>query len=248
MISGIQISSLALLMKNREGFEACVKTLTDAGVKYTQLQWIDPSVKPEEIGEILARYGMKSLGTQEKYDALVGRMEEFIKINRCAHSKDVCFSTIPERFFEEKTLTDFIEEMKGHIRLLKAHGMNASFHPTKKDFRLVNGNVACEFVFDAIEELKIVPDTNQLLRGGADAEAFLLKYKGRMDMIHFKDMVSLQDGAKLVPAGQGMTDFQKIVKLCKEVEIKYVLAEQETWEGDPFERMLEGINYINSIL
>lgn len=247
MITGIQISSLAPLMKDAEGFETCVKNLTHIGFRHTQLQWIDPSVKADEIGFILRKYGMKSLGTQEKYDQLIARFDDFIKINHNAGSKEVCFSTIPDRYFEEKTLYDFIDEMKENMKILEKENLYASFHPTFKDFRIHSGKYACDILFESIPELMIVPDTNQLIRAGVDVKIWLKKHKDRIRMIHFKDMIYQGGIMKLVPAGKGITDFKSIIPILKDIGNEYILAEQETWEGDPFERIKESFDFIETI-
>ncbi len=49
-------------------------------------------------------------------------------------------------------------------------------------------------------------------------------------MVHFKDS---RDG-RLVPAGQGQTNWDGVVAACLETGVGYGFVEQETWEGDPY--------------
>ena len=46
---GIQISSLKPLLTTGARVHAAARRLNEIGFRYSQLQWIDPSVTPEEI-------------------------------------------------------------------------------------------------------------------------------------------------------------------------------------------------------
>lgn len=245
---GIQISSLAKLLTNAENVKSCVRKLKEMGYNYTQLQWISPTVTAKEIGRILSDADMVSLGTQEKYDACAERLNDFIDINREAGSNDICFSTIPERYFENGTIRDFADEMNRHMERLDREGMQASFHPTKGDFRILNGKYACDLLFEMIPSLKIVADINQLMRAGVDAGKWILKHKGRIETVHFKDSVSFEDGSALTPVGKGKTDFVSLIPYLEKAGVEYALAEQEKWEGDPFDAMRESFDYMKGIL
>ena len=66
-------------------------------------------------------------------------------------------------------------------------------------------------------------------------------YAGRICMAHFKDG---KDG-RLVPAGQGDTDWRGVAAACLEADVSYAFVEQETWDRDPFVCLGEALNWLN---
>lgn len=245
---GIQLSSLAPLLNTAGNVDECIRRLCGTGYRYTQLQWISPEVSAHEIGCSLRRWGMQSVGTQEKFDACADRLDDFMNMNLEAGSDDVCFSTIPERYFEINSFPAFLQEAERLLNLLARRRMKMSFHPTKGDFRRTEKGRACDRLFEAFPEIRVVPDINQLMRAGADPQEFIGKYAGRIDTVHFKDAEGFYDGAPLTPVGKGITDFESLLPCMQSSGVRYVLAEQETWKGDPFERMAESYRYLKEII
>lgn len=248
MKTGIQISSLKPLLTDYNSVRKVMKKLYDMGFRHTQIQWIDPVVTPEEIGEALFDSGLISLGTQEKYDECIRRLDEFVLINRACKSDEVCISGIPDRFSGEEGMKSYIREMREHIRRLKDEGMKASFHAVYSDFRLIGGKRACEILLEEVDELLFVPDTNPIVKVMENPGEWIKQYAGRMRMIHMKDMVSKEPGSKLAPAGKGVIDFKSIVPACEAAGIEHALVEQESWDGDPFDAMKESYDYLESIV
>lgn len=244
---GIQLSSLKPYLITPEQVFLCARRLNEMGYRYTQVQWASYDLTPAEIAENVLKGGLIVTGIQEKYDLLKERFKYFCEINRLSGGKDLCFSTIPERFMSNSGIKSFSEEMKEHIKNASARELSVSFHPTKGDFRIIGGKCACEILFDSVKDLDIVPDSNQLLRANRDPAEFISKYRGRIKTAHFKDMVSLDEGAPLTPVGQGITDFQRIYACLNECGCKYVLAEQETWSKDAFTCMEESLAFINTL-
>ena len=244
---GIQLSSLKPLLDTYDHVSDCCRKLYDMGYRYTQIQWVSGNLEAEKISEIVKDSGLISIGIQEKYDELSAHFDYFSALNRHAAIKDLCFSTIPERFMSEKGLEAFINLMKAHAKRAQESGMTVSFHPTKGDFRRIGNQYACGILFDRLPEIGIVPDTCQLLRAGVDVEAFVQKYASRIRIVHFKDMTDLSDSGELTSVGSGITDFASIFGLLKNSACSYVLAEQETWKTDPFEEMKKSLYYLKTL-
>ena len=59
-------------------------------------------------------------------------------------------------------------------------------------------------------------------------------------MVHFKDGI----GKTLVPAGQGETRWDGVVRACLDAGVPYAFAEQETWDRDPYECLKEAMDWV----
>lgn len=245
---GIQLSSLAPFLSTDVNLERVLYRLSETGFRRAQLQWIHPDIPAENIAEALVRNRIESLGTQERYDACVRRLNAFIRINRACGSNDVCFSGIPARFLTDEDISAYVDKMKAHMLALADEGMRASYHPVAFDFRPLRGSSAAEIVLNELPDLMVVPDTNQLIRAGLDAAEWLRAHAGRASMVHFKDMETTWEGAALTPVGQGCTPFPEIISACRDAGVETVLIEQETWKGDPYECMAASLEYVNGLL
>ena len=248
MREGIQISSLKPYLQTEQDASATIARVARMGYRYVQLQWFSFDVPVESIARALKENGMVSVGTQEKYDECAKRFDYFVSLNRACGSNEICMSGIPARFADAEGIKQHIADMREYGKRAAGEGMTVSYHLVEADFRRIDGKPACDILLDSLPEIRIVADTNQLLRAKADPAKWIAAHAGRVVTVHFKDMEAPVAGAKLKPVGQGMTDFPPIVRACREAGVQYVLAEQESWEKDAFLCMEESLAYIRGIL
>ena len=92
-------------------------------------------------------------------------------------------------------------------------------------------------------------DTYWVQAAGGDPAAWIRKLKGRLDRVHFKDMVfSLEDKKSVIaPIGEGNMNYDAIIEAClvSDVEIGYVELDDCHGE-DPFDCMKRSYNYLTS--
>lgn len=63
-------------------------------------------------------------------------------------------------------------------------------------------------------------------------------------MVHFKD----HRGGILVPAGRGQVNWNGVAEACLDAGVGYGLAEQETWENDPYDCLREALQWLRGQL
>ncbi len=237
---GIQVSSLKPLLLNENQVRATFTKMAALGCGVVQLQWIDPSVPAEAIAE--AARGMESVGTQDFYEVVRENLEYYVNLNRLTGGKWLCVSRIPERLKSEEGLLTFVEELRQMQKKLDAFGQKLCFHPVSADFAAVPGMNAVTWLFDALPEMDICLDLYHLNRNCEDMPGFLRRYRGRVCMVHFKD----SRAGKLVPAGQGETNWEGVVRACLETGVPYGFAEQETWDRDPYLCLKEAMDWVEA--
>jgi len=238
---GIQVSSLKpLLMSDGHVTEAFAQ-MRALGCHVVQLQWIDPSVSPEFIAETLVQNQMVSVSVQDFYDLILKNPDYYITLNAATQGKWLCVSRIPERLKTPSGLDAYIAELRDMQKKLDPLGQRLCFHPVSGDFTAVPGMDAVEYLLDHMPELDICLDLYHLNRNCDDMPAFIRRYGRRICMVHFKDAV----GDKLVPAGQGSTNWNGVVDACLDVGVPYAFVEQERWDRDPYECMKEAIDWLN---
>ena len=237
---GIQVSSLKPLLTTAEQVADAFVRMKATGSEAVQLQWIDPAVPLEVIGEAVAASGMESVGTQDFYNLVTENLSYYVNLNALTKGIWLCVSRIPEHLKSRDGLPLFVEELRQMQRRLDPYGQKLCFHPVTGDYTAVPGMDAVQWLLDAMPELEICLDLYHLNRNCDDMPAFLRKYRGRVCMVHFKDGI----GDALVPAGQGETRWEGVVQACLETGVAYGFAEQERWDRDPYDCLKEAMDWV----
>lgn len=237
---GIQVSSLKpLLLTEEQVYVACQK-IRALGAKALQLQWIDPSVPVAVIARALEENGLQSVSVQDFYRVVAENFSYYTALNAATGGTWLCVSRIPEERKSPAGLIRFAEELRDMVNRLQAMGQKLCFHPVSADFTALPDRNAVADLLEAVPEMDLCVDLYHLNRNCGDMPGFLRRYNRRVCMVHFKD--SLQ--GKLVPAGQGDTNWQGVVSACLEIGVPYAFVEQETWERDPYDCLQEAMDWV----
>ena len=241
MKTGIQISSLKPLLTNPERVTAAFEKMASLGCRYGQLQWIDPSVPIAHIAETMAKTRMESLGTQDFYVTVAENFEYYVNLNTATKGIWLTVSRIPERCKSREGLDVFAAELTALQQRLAPLGQRVCFHPVTADYTAVPGISAVEYLLEKLPWLELCLDLFHLDKNVSDMPGFIRRYAGRIPMAHFKDH---RDGT-LVPAGQGQVRWEGVVRACLDAGVSYALAEQETWDRDPYLCLEEALDWLH---
>lgn len=237
---GIQVSSVKPLLLTEEQVALAFRQMASLGCKVVQLQWVDPGVSPEFIAKTLEENSIVSVSVQDFYDLVTENLSYYTELNRCTGGKWLCVSRIPERLKSREGLDGYIGELRALQTKLSPLGQKVCLHPVTGDFVAVPGMNAVEYLLSAMPELDICLDLYHLNRNCDDMPGFIRQYASRICMVHFKDAI----GDKLVPAGQGDTDWTGVVEACLEAGVPYAFAEQEKWDRDPYDCLKEAMDWV----
>jgi len=245
---GIQISSVRKYLQTPEDVLESFRKVSKIGYKTIQIQWISPSVPVSFIDDALKETQLDCIGTQDYYDEVIGNLDEIIKMNNLWDGKYICVSGIPERYHSYEGCMSFTAELDQVTKRLASSGKILTFHPRCQDFMQFNGHNSVELLLEnTSNDFQIVLDVYHIINAGLNPIDWVHKFKGRMDIIHFKDKIITSEGKEvLVPVGQGSTSWKDIFRACEQTGIKYAFAEQESWLKDPFECLEDSYKFITS--
>jgi sugar phosphate isomerase/epimerase len=242
---GIQVSSFRPVLTTEQEVALAFQRMKAMGCDTVQLQWIDPAVSIEFIGETLKNTGIVSVSVQDFYETIRENRDYYDTLNGATGGTWICVSRIPERLKTREGLDLYVAELRAMASELALLGQKLCFHPVSGDFAPIAGLDPVEYLLEAMPELMICADLYHLNKSGKDMCAWLRRYAGRVCMVHFKDSRTDENGKEeLVPAGQGDTDWTGVVEACVETGVEYGFAEQERWQGDPFDRLKEAFDWL----
>lgn len=249
MIVGIQLSSIKKYMQTEADVRTSLRRLADMGYRTAQIQWTGAQVRPAVLADALREVGMTAVSVQDYTHAVLADTEYYLRLaDECGFS-DITISGIPA---EERT-PDGIRRFSARIaplhRRLSAEGRTLTFHPRWQELSDVEGKtVLARLLEEADPSLRVLPDVNHIVRAGLDAPAFVSSLAGRTDMLHAKDMTdTTRETSHLTVVGQGCVDWLPILAAAADAGVKFVFAEQESWEGDAFACMAASRAYLCGI-
>lgn len=242
MKTGIQISSLKPLLKTPEEVTLAFEKMAALGCRYGQLQWIDPAVPVDHIAAVMRSNAMESLGTQDFYVSVMENFEYYVNLNAATGGIWLTVSRIPDRCKSPEGLDVFARELTDLQEKLTPLGQRVCLHPVTADYTAVPGMNAVEYLLEKLPWLELCLDLFHLDKNCGDMPAFIRRYAGRIPMVHFKDH---REGI-LVPAGQGQVRWDGVVRACREAGVAYGLAEQESWDTDPYDCLGQALAWLEN--
>ena len=240
MKTGIQLSSLCTLMTTPEQIEKAFYKISDLGCQCVQLQWIESLELVDDIVWSMKCTNMESLGSQDFSSYVQSDLDYFVNLNRLTGGIWLTVSRIPEDRKSPEGLDIFAGELEALQEKLTPLGQRVCFHPVSPDYNAVPGMNAVEYLLEKLPWLELCLDLYHLDKNCDDMPAFIRRYAGRIPMVHFKD----HRNGRLVPAGSGEVRWAGVVKACLDAGVKYALAEQESWEEDPYECLGQAMAWI----
>jgi sugar phosphate isomerase/epimerase len=248
---GIQISSVKKHLQTSADVLKSFKKCSEIGYKHIQIQWISPDVPDEAIRDALLESGLECVGTQESYKEVFPNIEKYIRQNKMWGGKYVCMSaTGMENTF--KSAVECLNASKQFNQIAEKFsdaGLIFAFHPHNSHINKIDGKTSLDIIMENTNEnVQFNLDIYHIKTSGNNPAEWVRKAAGRADMTHFKDYKIENSEIVLCPVGQGVIEWEEIIRACNETGVKYCFAEQENWEKDAFECLKECYDYIISKL
>ncbi len=170
----------------------------------------------------------------------------------------------------DKTVENFTKVAK----LLKKNGIQLMYHNHDSEFKKVDGKYLLDWIFDTIPADLIQPqvDTCWAHYAGCDPVKYLLKYSGRIKVVHLKDFACTKLGGGPVyalidengkegkkptqkdtgfeyrPLGRGIQDIPAILKASEKAGAEIQIVEQdESPDRPPMEAAKISREYLKSL-
>ena len=140
---------------------------------------------------------------------------------------------------------------------LKKHSKKLLYHFHAFEFIKFNDVTGIEIFLNETdpELVELIPDTHWVQAGGKNPTDFFEKYKNRYTYMHAKDFVVsprselLEDhAARFAPVGEGVLDWEGILKVCKANNVKSYAIEQDNCYGRcPFECVKSSFDFLEKM-
>ena len=223
-----------------------------AGMGYDSVQtWPPAFMTPKELQEMLEEFNLVNCSSGAGYEKLLeggAAVAEAAKTARIFNTKYVTVGTLPEELrYSRDGYKRYAASLNKIAADLKKEGCVLLYHHHALEFYSLGGG---ETGMDILtgetdpEGVHFTFDTHWLVAAGVDAADWIRKVKNRMTIIHFKDY-AITSGAEYIEGvcktfaevGEGNIHWPAVVEACRYTGVEYVIVEQDTCKGDPFDSL-----------
>ncbi len=241
-----QLYTVRQFTQTASDFATAMRKVREIGYRAVQISAIGP-IPPAAVKAILDREGLAVCNTHTGAERLWSDLPAVIAEHRLWNCRHVAIGSMPEEYHRsgEEGFRRFAQEASAIGRALADAGLTFSYHNHSFEFERFGRRTGLDIIYDESDprHLQAEIDTYWVQHGGGDPAAWVRKVKGRMPVVHLKDMVILRGEQAMAEIGEGNLNWPAILEACREAGVEWYAVEQDTCQRDPFESL--AISYRN---
>jgi len=201
----------------------------------------------ERCGNYCEKSGISIIGVLGSLDSYVQDKDALFAVCRKYGIEDIGVSSGVSTYEEA---VDYIPRLNQFACEVKAASFSFSYHNHSNEFiRTSCGKTVMDLFLEGFDPacVSFMPDTYWLQHGGCDVRHFLETVKGRIKILHLKDMKRAKDGPIYAEIGSGNLYWEGILKTALEGGVREFVIEQDICDGDPLESIQKSVSYLKSL-
>lgn len=237
---GVQLYTARDLMQDPEYADLTFAKMAELG--YTEAHTAGCAFDEKLFCELLNKHGIKIIGTHHSWSKILGDVEGTIALHKMWDTTNIGVGGMPtEPRSDLGALKQFIADFNRMAEIYAKEGFRLTYHHHNFEFVRIDGKkTIMDLLYEELDPVNtsFVLDTCWLTAGGVDVCEWLEKCRGRLDILHLKDMYLKKQDKVFVPAitevGQGGVAWDRVMKTAEEVGVKHYVVEQDNnWSPNP---------------
>ncbi len=191
--------------------------------------------------------GLQISGVLADLDGYEQNLDEYLQICDDYEITDLGVSAF---ITDAEKVRLYIQRVNTMAQKIKVCGHTFSYHNHASEFiKLPDGKTILEHYIEGFDAALVdfMPDTYWIHKGGCDVRHLLERLRGRVKILHLKDMKYTLGGEAFAEVGRGNLYFEGILQLALDCGIKQFVVEQDQCDQDPIESLKQSFDYIKSL-
>ena len=253
MTIGAQLYTVRAFTQTEKDFEESIRKVGEAGYTCVQVSGIG-DIPASKVRSICDKHGVRVVLTHTDPERVLSDTANVIADHKTLGADYIGIGSLPGRYSgDAAAIGKFAEDYLPAAKMIADAGMKFMYHNHHFEFGKYDGKLIIDRIADSFpkELLSFILDTYWVQAGGADPAYWLLKFSGRVDAIHFKDMAITRDAEGksmqiMSPVLEGNLNWTAIFDACEKAGVKYAFIEQDDCYGaDPFECLALSLKNLN---
>ncbi len=249
LVVAAQLYTVREYTKTAKDFAASMRKVRAAGYRAVQISAVGP-IAPTEVKSILDGEGLVVPTSHASWRQLCDGLPAVIAEQKTYNCPNVAVGTLPEAYRgSEETFRRFAGEATEIGRKLAEAGLTFSYHNHSFEFVRFGARTGLDIIYDESDPryLNAEIDTYWVQHGGGDPAAWIRRVKGRMPVVHFKDMAIIDGQQAWAEIGEGNLNWPAILDACREAGVGCCAVEQDLCRRDPFESLAISYRYLKAM-
>ncbi len=240
MVVGAQLYTLRDFTQTPHDIALTFKRVAQMGYKAVQVSAIG-EIAPEKLNEIALENGVEIVLTHTNPKKILEDTQTVIKEHKIFGCKNVGIGSMPERYRGSLGgIKCFIEDYDEAAKIMANEGLKLHYHNHDFEFERFGGVRGFDYMVEntAADRWGFILDLYWVHSSGLDVAEYIGYMKGRIDILHFKD-IKVHNGKPTTAAVyDGNMPYDKIIEVVKSNNIPYAMVEQDECNGEnPFEML-----------
>ncbi|MBQ4110817.1 MAG: sugar phosphate isomerase/epimerase [Clostridia bacterium] len=251
---GLQLYSVRENFKTEEQARATFKKLKELGFDEVQTAGCY-DFSYDKFYEMANDAGLEIVGTHDNLQMMVDDIEKAIDNHKKLHTTNMGVGGFFPQKLDVAEVEAFIEKANKIAARIAKEGMKFTYHNHSHEFVVLeNGKSVMEMLIEGLdpENTSFVLDSYWVQNAGGDVCTWIEKLKGRIDILHLKDMAvrfneNRETISYITEVGNGNLDFKKIIETAKKCGVKYFCVEQDDCPVDFEASMKQASDYLHNL-
>ncbi len=247
MVLGAQLYTVREFTQNEESLSATLEKVALMGYPSVQVSAVGP-IAPERIRALCDRFGLSVAVTHTTQERIRLETEKVIEEHRILGCRHIGIGSMPQEYRNGVDGVDrFIRDYAPASEKIAAAGMKLHYHNHDFEFARPDGMTLLQRLADGFDRQRLgfILDTFWVQAGGGDPAWWIRHLAGRVEVVHLKDM-AYDGGRVMTPVGEGNMNFDSILEACRDAGTEWLMVEQDTCVGSPFDCLRSSYNYLSS--
>ncbi len=250
-----QLYTLRDQMKTPEEIRAGLERVRKIGYTSVQVSGIGKvkPIKPEELHKICESLGITICATHSPFDEILNNTEKVAEDHRIIGCPLVGIGSGGPLVFTDHPKLDNYKKLARQLNeageKLHRYGLRFAYHNHNAEFvKLEDGSIGFETLIRETDPSLVgfILDTYWVQAGGANPIDYIRLLKGRIEVIHLKDMaLDSKRNPVFSEIGGGNINWKPVLDACSETGVRTAAIEQDVCPRDPFDCLRASYDYLH---
>lgn len=232
-----QMYTVREFTKTPKDIAETLSKLKRLGYDAVQLSALGP-IDTNELAKMLQGEGLTAAATHVGWDRLKNEPEAVVEEHAILGCKHTAVGSMPGDYRSEEGIRRFAKEASEVAARLAEDGLSFSYHNHDFEFERFGGQTLMQTLIEESDPaLGMEIDTYWVQHGGGDPAQWIRKVKGRIPIVHVKDMTMRGREVLMAEVGEGNLNWPAILEACREAGVEWYCVEQDICQRDPFESL-----------
>jgi len=200
-VLGAQLYTVRMYLETNDGIQETVSKIKEMG--YDSVQLFGSAESAGKIAKAAKDAGLRISGVLADLDGYELHLDDYLRICDDYEMTDLGVSAF---ITDAEKVRLYIQRVNTVAQRIKTCGHTFSYHNHASEFiKLSDGKTIMEHYIEGFDAALVdfMPDTYWIHKGGCDVRYFLERLRGRVKILHLKDMKYTENGETFAEIGKG---------------------------------------------